>query len=77
MSPLSRSIIWCIERYQDAVKDRPTPCRYVPTCSCYAVEAVEQHGAVRGSWYATKRLGRCHPWSRRNGLDPVPERVTN
>lgn len=46
-------------------------CRYYPTCSAYALSAVETHGAARGSWLATKRLLRCHPWAR-GGYDPVP-----
>ena len=46
-------------------------CRYHPSCSAYALRAVEVHGAARGSWMAAKRLGRCHPWAR-GGYDPVP-----
>jgi len=46
-------------------------CRYWPTCSAYALEAVQRHGAVAGGWLAAKRIGRCHRWSR-GGLDPVP-----
>jgi putative membrane protein insertion efficiency factor len=48
-----------------------TQCRYEPTCSRYAAEALETHGVVRGVWLAAKRLGRCHPWGR-SGYDPVP-----
>jgi len=48
-------------------------CRFYPTCSCYAHEAVETHGAVRGSWLAVKRLARCHPFAE-GGVDPVPGR---
>jgi putative membrane protein insertion efficiency factor len=50
----------------------PPACRFHPTCSVYAVQAIERHGAVRGSWFALKRLGRCHPFHP-GGLDPVPE----
>jgi uncharacterized protein len=50
-------------------------CRYAPTCSEYALEAVQTHGALRGGWLALCRLARCHPWSG-CGCDPVPRRVT-
>ena len=48
-----------------------TQCRYHPTCSLFAQEALERHGAARGSWLALKRVGRCHPWHA-GGYDPVP-----
>ena len=46
-------------------------CRFHPSCSAYALEALAQHGAVRGTWLAIRRVGRCHPWGG-GGLDPVP-----
>ena len=47
-------------------------CRFHPSCSNYAMEAVEQHGALKGSWLAVRRLGRCHPYNP-GGFDPVPQ----
>ena len=46
-------------------------CRYQPTCSVYALEALERHGALKGGWLAAKRLASCHPWGG-HGYDPVP-----
>ena len=49
----------------------PPTCRYYPSCSQYAVIAVQRHGAIRGGWLALRRLGRCHPWTP-GGVDDVP-----
>ena len=61
-----------VRLYQQALAGRPSPCRYWPTCSNYALEALEAHGFWRGSWLTTRRLARCQPWGGR-GVDPVPE----
>jgi len=48
-------------------------CRFEPTCSVYALQALETHGGIRGAWLAVRRIMRCHPWGA-DGYDPVPER---
>ena len=65
-------LLW-IRAYQAALSPLlPASCRYTPSCSEYAHQAVEQHGTVRGLWLAVKRVGRCHPFGGR-GHDPVPD----
>jgi len=65
------AVLWV---YQHVVSPwTPPSCRFYPTCSQYAVVAVTRHGAVRGSWLATRRLARCHPWTA-GGVDDVPPR---
>jgi putative membrane protein insertion efficiency factor len=75
MSPISRVpsrlIVSGIRIYQVARYNRPSPCRFVPSCSAYAIEAIETRGALRGSLLAIGRVGRCHPFGKR-GFDPVP-----
>ncbi len=59
--------------YQVAISPGlPPSCRFTPSCSQYAIEALDRHGAIRGSWLAVRRLARCHPWNP-GGVDPVPE----
>ena len=60
-----------IRLYQIAASPFPSPCRYTPTCSAYALEAVERHGVWRGGWLALRRLARCHPFGK-HGYDLVP-----
>jgi len=68
----SRALVVVIRLYQHVISPWLGPaCRYEPSCSQYAVEAVERHGALRGSWLAARRLGRCHPLGD-HGYDPVP-----
>ena len=71
--PIMRTLlIGCIKLYRYALSPYlGQRCRFTPSCSAYALEAVERHGAARGSWLAAKRLGRCHPFCA-GGYDPVP-----
>ena len=73
MGPAARGAHALVRGYQRVFAGRPSPCRYVPTCSSYALEAYEEHGFARGSWLTVRRLSRCHPWGR-SGWDPVPKR---
>jgi putative membrane protein insertion efficiency factor len=63
---------WLIRGYQCAISPLLGPrCRFHPTCSQYALQAIHRHGTLRGGWLAMKRIGRCHPWHP-GGFDPVP-----
>lgn len=65
--------IWLIRAYQLFLSPmRPPTCRFYPSCSAYALTAIERFGLVRGSWLATRRLLRCHPWNP-GGVDHVPD----
>jgi putative membrane protein insertion efficiency factor len=69
---VSRLLLLLIRIYQLTLSPvMGRQCRYLPTCSDYAREAIERHGALRGSWLAIRRIGRCHPWGG-SGHDPVP-----
>jgi putative membrane protein insertion efficiency factor len=70
-TPVARVLLAPIRWYQLARNGRPSPCRFTPSCSTYAAEAITAHGAARGSWLAARRLGRCHPFGG-SGYDPVP-----
>jgi uncharacterized protein len=64
---------WTVAPAQTFLFGPASGCRFTPTCSQYAMEAVHTHGAVAGGWLATKRVCRCHPWGE-GGHDPVPRR---
>ena len=68
---VTRALDALIRLYQLLSAGRPSPCRYVPSCSTYAREALAVHGAARGSWLALRRIVRCAPWGG-HGYDPVP-----
>ncbi len=71
-SALNRRLIAAVHWYQYQAEGRPSPCRFTPTCSCYAVEALNTHGTVRGLWLTVRRLLRCRPFGP-SGFDPVPD----
>ena len=69
---MKKPMIAAIRFYQRNISPLcPPRCRYIPTCSEYALEAVEKYGAVKGGWLAVKRISRCHPFHK-GGYDPVP-----
>jgi len=74
---LSKTLVWpliqLVRFYRLAVSPwLGANCRYDPTCSSYAIEALQKHGVLKGSWLAAKRIARCHPWGG-SGYDPVPK----
>ena len=71
MSAPARALRVLLLSYQAVRRGRPSPCRFVPSCSSYALEAIALHGAAHGTWLAVRRLARCHPLGSR-GFDPVP-----
>jgi putative membrane protein insertion efficiency factor len=70
-TPVAKAVLFALRFYQGLRAGRPSPCHFLPSCSAYAVEAVETHGAGRGSWLALRRVARCRPFGSR-GFDPVP-----
>jgi hypothetical protein len=80
VNPLQHILIFAVRVYRHTISPAQTllfggvsGCRFTPTCSAYAMEAVREHGAVSGSLLATKRICRCHPWGA-CGHDPVPSK---
>lgn len=70
---MKRLLLWLIRLYRRYVSPHTPPaCRFTPTCSQYALTAIDRFGAVKGSWLALKRILRCNPFCR-GGYDPVPE----
>jgi uncharacterized protein len=70
----ARAVIFAIEMYRTYVSPLRLPtCRFTPTCSQYAVDALAEYGLLRGGWLAALRLAKCGPWHR-GGWDPIPER---
>ena len=70
----SRPVLAVLGAYQAARAGSVSPCRFYPSCSTYAVEAVERFGAARGLWLAARRIGRCHPLGG-HGVDLVPDEL--
>jgi putative membrane protein insertion efficiency factor len=69
---MARFLLLLVRGYQLFISPLLGPrCRFYPSCSAYAVTALQTHGALRGSWLAVRRLGRCHPWNP-GGVDHVP-----
>lgn len=70
---MKRLFLWLISFYRRRISPlTPPSCRFTPTCSAYAYEAIQKYGARKGSWLAIKRLCRCHPFYKGDPYDPVP-----
>jgi len=76
LTPAARVLRAGVRGYRRLATGRLSPCRFDPSCSTYALEALERHGAGRGMWLSVRRLSHCHPWGG-VGWDPVPERKAN
>lgn len=74
-SPSRSRLVRLVMTYQRAMEGRPSPCRFTPSCSSYAIEALERHGSARGLWLTICRLARCRPFGP-SGWDPVPHTRT-
>ncbi len=73
MTPLARFLSWPVKGYRLLFSPWVGHnCRYQPTCSAYALEALQRHGGIKGGWLAIRRIGRCHPWGS-SGVDNVPD----
>lgn len=73
LSPGQKVALFALAAYKSILSPiLPSACKFYPTCSMYAREAVERHGVMKGSWLAAKRLIRCRPFAR-GGFDPVPD----
>jgi uncharacterized protein len=72
-SPLAWLLLRLVGLYRATALFRSPRCRFLPSCSTYAVGALREQGALRGTWLAIRRVGRCHPWNP-GGIDPVPPR---
>ena len=72
---MKRLMLWMIDFYRKGISPlTPPSCRFIPTCSQYAMEAIEKYGAWKGGWLALRRLLKCHPFHKQDSIeyDPVP-----
>ena len=70
---MKRLLLWLINFYRTGISPHTPPsCRFTPTCSAYAYEAIRKYGVIKGGWLAVKRIVRCHPFYKGDPYDPVP-----